>query len=135
MKNTRYLLFCLLAVPFVVLAQTNVPPVTTPPGAVPGSGMGLLLTLIPLVVPMLVAAAKTAFSNLPPVFLPILATILGAVLNYILVLTNQPHTNLLVAAILGASGIGVRELYDQIKGTIQTQAPPPSNPTPEPPKA
>lgn len=125
MKNTNWLLFLLLTVPFAVLAQTTNTPPVTPPVPVPGSGMGLLLTLIPLAVPLLVAAAKAGIGKLPTWTLPVLATGLGAGLNAILSLSGQAHTTVLGGALLGAAGVGIREVYDQIKGTVQTQAPPP----------
>ncbi len=122
MKN--YLSLTLFMFAGAVLAQTNTVPV--PPGPVSGSGMSLLLTLIPLVVPLIVAAAKAGIGKLPTWTLPILATALGAGLNAILTLSGQEHTTVLNGAFLGAAGVGVREIYDQIKGTVQTQAPPPT---------
>jgi len=126
MRNSmKCLTWCLASFAFVALAQTNTNTIPVHGGSpAPDTGFGLLLTLIPLVVPLVVAALKTAVSKLPSWSLPIIATALGAALNYILALTNQPHTNLLYGALLGAAGVGVREIYDQVKGTVQTQQPP-----------
>lgn len=123
MQAIRFLIPCLfLAFVFLVQGQTNTNTVPAPVPAA-GSSFGLLLTLIPLVVPLVVATAKTLIGKLPTWSLPILATGLGALLNWVLGLAHQPNTTLLNGALLGAAGVGVRELYDQIKGTVTTQAP------------
>ena len=111
---------------FSVVAQvtnTNTVPGSGPATA-PDGGMGLLLTLIPLVVPLIVAAAKAGIGKLPTWTLPIIATGFGALLNWILGLAHQPNTTVLNGALLGAAGVGVREVFDQIKGTVKTQEPP-----------
>ncbi len=87
----------------------------------------LLLTLIPLAVPMLVALAKSGISKLPTWSLPILAAGLGELLNFLLGLAGQPNTTVLNGVLLGAAGVGVREIVDQVKSKVVT------SPTPTPP--
>lgn len=102
---------------------TNAVPVPPAPSA--DSGLGLLVTLIPIVVPLIVAALKWAFAKLPTWSLPILATALGALLNYVLTISGQPHTNIVTAALLGAAGVGLREVVDQVKSKVVPEIPKP----------
>ncbi len=119
MKNKPVLLFCLLAVPFVVLAQTNTNSIPTPPGAVPGTapGMGLLITILPLLVPIIIAGFKVVLPKLPGWTLPIIAPALGALIDYIGSLTplGTGAAHPLLAAALGSAGVGLREMVTQVR--------------------
>lgn len=92
--------------------------------------MALALTLIPLIVPILVATAKYFVDKLPGWTLPILASCLGALLNYVSGLVGGPSTTLLNGAILGAAGCGLREIVDQVKGKILPEPEPAEPPKP-----
>ncbi len=131
MKNKPVLLFCLLAVPFVVLAQTNTNSIPVPPGTVPGTapGMGLLITILPLLVPIIIAGFKVALPKLPGWTLPIIAPALGALIDYIGSLTplGTGAAHPLLAAALGSAGVGLREMVTQIKD--RAALPPVNTPT------
>lgn len=115
-------LICLAA-----YAQTNVPPVPggTPPGT-PGPGVGLALVLIPLLVPLIVAASKYFLPSVPGWMLPIIAPILGALLNYISTITLGTDASPLLGAALGSAGVGIREIIDQVHTRIGDGPQPPA---------
>lgn len=70
--------------------------------------------LIPVIVPLVIAGFKLGISRLPGWLLPIIAPLLGGVLDAgIAYLTGNP-ANPLMGAILGSAGVGVRELKDQL---------------------
>lgn len=77
--------------------------------------VALAMILIPLVVPLLVAVFKFFLPKLPSWTLPILATALGALLNWISTAVGGPGVGPLTATLLGAAGVGVREIIDQLK--------------------
>jgi hypothetical protein len=73
----------------------------------------LVPILTPAIVPLALALAKVAFPRLPKVWLPILAPLLGALLE--IVATFSVDQNTLLGAGLGALGVWLREVVDQIK--------------------
>lgn len=78
--------------------------------------LDLFHSLIPVLVPLLIALAKWGVPRVPKVWLPILAPILGAgvdVLAYVVGL--QDAANPVLGAVLGAVGIALREILDQLK--------------------
>lgn len=103
-----------------VIAQTNTPPAPVP---VPGpNGQGLLLALIPVIVPVIVAFLKWAIQFLPSWSLPIIASALGEVINYVSGLAGGPTTSVLNGLMLGAAGVGLREVVDQVRSKIKPQS-------------
>lgn len=70
---------------------------------------------IAAVVPVLVALYKRALPDLPTWLTPIIAVVLGPTVEFGLGwLASVPATGV-KGALAGLAGIGVRELYDQIK--------------------
>lgn len=81
--------------------------------------MDSLQAAIPVLVPVLVALVKALLPRIPKVWLPIIATLLGALLD----IGNQLVAsgtlgNPVVGAGLGLAGIGVREVIDQIRKNV-----------------
>lgn len=74
--------------------------------------------LIPVAVPLALAVLKAVLPNLPKVWLPILAPILGALSEILLYLGGLGGGNPAMGALLGQAGVGLREIYDQVKKAI-----------------
>jgi hypothetical protein len=72
-------------------------------------------SLIPLLVPLVIAAAKALVPQVPRWTLPILAPVLGAVAEIAGYYAGLTTGNPLLGAILGAAGVGLREIVDQLK--------------------
>lgn len=90
--------------------------------------------LIAVLVPVAVWGIKKIIPRIPPVLLPIGATALGVLSNYLLTVAHAlPHTSLMLGALAGAAGVGVREITDQVKQVTAGPTPPPMPPTPPPP--
>ena len=81
-------------------------------------GSKLLLLVIPLVVPIVVAVGKFLIPKIPAWILPILAPAIGALIDFLGSLVTGHEANPITAAVLGSAGVGLRELYDQIKGKV-----------------
>lgn len=79
----------------------------------------LVLTLIPVVVPLLVYLTKRVVPKMPRWTLPILATGLGVALDVANGYVTGGKVDPVVGALLGASGVGVREVIDQVKSRIK----------------
>ncbi len=71
--------------------------------------------LIPVAVPLLIAALKWAVQYLPPWLPPILAPVLGGLIDAATVYLAGGTYNPIVGMVLGAAGVGLRELVDQMK--------------------
>ena len=69
--------------------------------------------LIPLIVPMLLMFLKQAWASVPKNWLPILAPILGAVADMLSGWAGLGSFGPQWGAVLGAAGVGLREVYDQ----------------------
>lgn len=74
-----------------------------------------ITALIPLVVPIIVAGIKLALPRLPKAWLPIAAVALGAGLDLVSHWTTGSTSSPLLGAIMGAAGVGIREILDQVK--------------------
>lgn len=79
----------------------------------------LLTALIPLLVPILIAGGKAVIPALPRRALPFLAAGLGAALELLGYYGGLTGGSVLLGAILGAAGTGVREMYDQTKQVLR----------------
>ena len=100
-------------------AGTNAPSGPSPVVSIQSPGVTMLIGIIPLLVPILVALAKMGIPKLPSWTLPIIATCLGALINYIASLMGA-SVGPIMGALLGAAGVGVREIYDQVKTSVTT---------------
>jgi hypothetical protein len=78
--------------------------------------------LIPLITPILIMVAKVVAPKLPKTLLPILAPILGAGLDILMHFAGLGSGGPLLGAILGAAGVGVREILDQLRKQQATPA-------------
>ena len=77
--------------------------------------------LIPVIVPLVIAGLQLGITRLPGWLLPILAPILGGVIDAGLAWATGQTANPLFGAILGSAGVGLRELKDQL---VPAQKPP-----------
>lgn len=79
-----------------------------------------LRLLIMGVVPLLIAAAKLAIPRFPRRLIPILVPILGAALDLVGYATGALGTSRPVAgAVLGALGLWLREVLDQLRQALR----------------
>lgn len=95
-----------------LLAETAV---TIPAAASTGiSPDSIVQWLTPIIVPLVIAGLKKVLPAIPSALLPIIAPILGVVIDLVNNLATAHQTNFLVAAALGLAGVGLREVKDQI---------------------
>lgn len=73
---------------------------------------------IPVVAPVLLALFKIAIPAIPKPALPFLCILLGAVADVIHALATGTSMNPALIPVLGAAGIGVREMVDQLKQRV-----------------
>lgn len=85
---------------------------------------GLLLVIIPLLVPALIAALKFVTDIVPSWVLPILAPALGALADFLSSLMTGDAANPVMGAVLGGTGVAVREIVDQLKQKLTKNATP-----------
>lgn len=102
-------LFVLIAT-LTAHAQTAVAPAATT-GISPD---GIVQWLTPILVPLLIAGFKKVSPSLPGWCLPILAPLLGMLLELVNSLATTHTSNFAVAAALGLAGVGLREVKDQL---------------------
>ena len=77
-----------------------------------------VLMLIPVLVPMILGLAKAEVPKLPSWILPILAPALGALIDWLTSLATGTTPNPIASAVLGAAGVGLREVYDQVRQRV-----------------
>lgn len=99
--------------PVVVFAQTP-PPVQ----AHSADWSALLMPLIIATVPIIVIFAKKLIPAKYSVFYPVLATVLGPVLDYIAAWASSNPARPGLGVALGLAGVGLRELIDQMKKSV-----------------
>jgi hypothetical protein len=110
----------------------NVPPhAHVPQDGRPMNKITFLQTTIPVVVPAAIAVLKHFLPRLPKPWLPLLAPLLGAILDVLA--TQQFGAGTALGAVLGTAGIGLREILDQLRkslppGADESRVRPPSNP-------
>lgn len=125
MKTNTLVLVCLTALTFTTLGQTNAPvPIPGATDAVPDVALSKLLLAI--IVPVVVMIGKTLV-KLPKASIPVIAIALGAAADYIGALLGAWQGAWIVGAVLGAAGIGVRqvghELSNLYSGTVSPNNP------------
>jgi len=72
----------------------------------------IITVLIPIFVPLIVAIIKKTLSTIPGVYLPLVATALGVIIeiaNNLLGGVGVAGSDVVVGASLGLAGVGVRE--------------------------
>ena len=77
-------------------------------------GMPLIAALVPLVV----AFIRRMLPSIPKSLLPILAAVVGPVVDQLLALIPTMNAIGWQAALLGLAGVGVREVFDQSKKAL-----------------
>lgn len=92
----------------LVFGQVEAPTAPAAPG-------NWIVNLIPLIVPIIVAGIKLALPRLPKAWLPVVAVGLGAGLDLVSHWTTGSASSPLLGAIMGAAGVGIREILDQVK--------------------
>jgi hypothetical protein len=73
---------------------------------------------IPVIVPLAIAVLKVLLPRLPKVWLPILAPILGAAADIALHQAGLAHGPAWLGPTLGAAGVGLREVADQVRKSL-----------------
>lgn len=69
--------------------------------------------LIPVLTPMIIGLVKLSIRRVPREFLPVLAAILGILLDCLARLSGYEGVGIGYGAMLGLAGVGVREALDQ----------------------
>lgn len=109
--------------------STNAAPATGVTTPAPTDLSALWTAAIAVVVPLVVALLKKLIPSIPKPLLPIGATALGVLSDFLLAKAGAlPHTSLALGALAGASGVGVREILDQLKTAVTGPTPPPPPP-------
>lgn len=80
------------------------------------------LPLIAAVVPVIVAGFKKLLPGIPPLFLPILAAVIGPAGALAVSWLSGIEASGWVMALLGVAGVGIRELFDQLGKAIKGAA-------------
>jgi hypothetical protein len=84
--------------------------------------MDYVTLILPAVVPLLIALTKWAVPRIPRAAIPVLAPILGAGLEVLGYYAGVTSGNPVAGAVMGALGVWLREVVDQLKQA--TAAPP-----------
>lgn len=74
--------------------------------------------VIAMLVPLVIEVLKKALSSIPSFLLPILAAVLGPALDQILSYIGSIDAIGWQAALLGAAGVGIREIVVQLKKVL-----------------
>ncbi len=83
------------------------------------AGANSLLTwLTPILVPLLIVGVKKVLPSLPGWTLPIIAPVLGIVIDLVNTATTSHAGNMGIAAALGLAGVGLREIKDQVHTAV-----------------
>lgn len=110
---------CLVLV-FAAVAVVAQDAPTTPPAESP---LSLLQALIPFAVPIILELVKFGMGKVPAWLLPVVAPLLGAVADIAINLGTNGSLptwgGMYAGALLGAAGVGVREIADQAKQRVQ----------------
>lgn len=126
MKTNTLVLVCLTALTFTAIGQTNAPvPIPGATDAVPDVALSKLLLAV--IVPVVVMLGKTLV-KLPKASIPVIAIALGALADYIGALLGAWQGAWIVGAVLGAAGIGVRQVGHELSNLYSGTASP-NNPS------
>ena len=92
--------------------------------AAPSASPSPFTALIPLAVPVFIAVLKAFIPNIPGVWLPIIAPVLGAAADIVMHYASVSTLGPLWGAVMGSAGVGLRELQDQLKQAVLPSRPP-----------
>ena len=79
------------------------------------SWSNLFPLLITAGVPIVIAIGKLAMGWLPGWLLPIIAPIIGGLADAAIAWASGGTPNPILGAVLGSAGVGMREIYDQVR--------------------
>ena len=82
------------------------------------------VALVPVLVPFVVEVVKLAAPKVPKQYLPLLAIFLGVASQLVQHFQDVGVENVLVGAILGGAGVGLRELIVKVQELLAPPAPP-----------
>lgn len=71
--------------------------------------------LIPVLVPLMIAAGKVLVPRIPGWLLPILAPVLGGIVDAAAAYASGGTANPVLSMALGSAGVGLREIVDQMR--------------------
>ena len=75
----------------------------------------IIVALTPVLVPLLIMLIKRGLAYLPSWTIPVAAIVLGALIDAINGWTTGANLGGPWGAVLGAAGVGVREVLDQVR--------------------
>lgn len=81
---------------------------------------------IAIITPLIIAGVKMLVPRIPRAWLPVIAPVVGCALDVIAHFATGSALNPTVALVLGAAGVGLREVVDQVKqagGRVITDPP------------
>lgn len=108
MKTKSLLLLAFLFITASVFAANAI--VVAPTGN--SAADGLLQWLTPVLVPLILAGIKKVIPIAPSWLIPLLAPVLGVAIDYINHFATGHTTNLMLSVLLGAAGVGLREIKE-----------------------
>lgn len=111
---------CLTLLSLISLIAADTPAVAPAPDRVNAPGW---LGLLPLVTPVVIYILRQLAGRLPPALWPVLAGALPALAEYLVAGHASEFTG--IAALLGLSGVGVREVTNQLIKSVMPASPPP----------
>ncbi len=76
------------------------------------AGVSVITALIPILVPFVVYGVRLLIPHIPRVALPLIAVVGGLVINAFDSFVAGADANILVAALLGAAGVFIREVFN-----------------------
>lgn len=111
---------CLMALAVALAAVLITNRMLGADGLAPAQASGLtpaavIQWLTPAVVPLLLAGVKQVMPKLPTWTIPLLAPVLGILLDVVNSMATSHQSNFLAAAALGLAGVGIREVKDTLK--------------------
>jgi len=109
----------LILAAFALLAWPLYAADSTPATAAAAAPVSWPQVIIPILTPLIIAGVKLIVPRIPSMWLPILAPMLGALLDYVAHLSMGSALNPLAGVALGAAGVGLREVVDQVKRNMK----------------
>ena len=78
----------------------------------------IITAITPIIVPIVVSLFKGFIPKIPKWLLPITAVLLGVGADYINEIISGASLGAYWGAALGAAGVGIREIFDQVKKSL-----------------
>jgi hypothetical protein len=120
-KLFRYLPIALAALAFLLL-----PLAVFAAAVIPADGSSIVATgnaaadsiltwLTPVIVPIVLLGVKKILPRIPSGLIPILAPVLGILIDLVNTYGLNHSSNLMIAAVAGLAGVGLREVKEAVK--------------------